>query len=201
MRRRQFNGGALAALAGPAALSALAAAALGGCSAVPKASESEAAALANAPRLTGKFGLIVPPSGSQRGQNVNASFELLGDPRRGQLEMSSPMGSLVARVSWQPGSAWLKTPDGDRAYDDIDALTQELLGEPLPVQALFDWLRGRPWPQAPSRSAGEQGFQQLGWQVDLRRFADQLISAQRLNPNGPEPLATLRLKLDTAAAP
>lgn len=198
MRRRQFGAGAWR---GAIALAALGPVVLAGCSSVPKASDADAAALKDAPRLTGKFGLVVPASGSQRGQNVNASFELLGDPRRGQLEMSSPMGSLVARVSWQPGSAWVKTPDGDRAYDDIDALTQELLGETLPVQALFDWLRGRPWPQAPSRAAGEQGFQQLGWQVDLRRFGDQLISAQRLNPNGPEPLATLRLKLDAPATP
>ena len=194
MRRRQFHVRALAVLG---------ATALAGCSSVPRASSADAAALAQAPRLTGKFGLIVPagPGGQPRGQNVNASFELLGDPRRGQLEMSTPMGSLVARVSWQPGSAWVKTPDGDRAYDDIDALTQELLGEALPVQALFDWLRGRPWPQAPSRAADGTGFQQLGWQVDLRRFGDQLISAQRLNPNGSEPLATLRLKLDAPVSP
>jgi len=194
MRRRQFHLGALAVLG---------ATALAGCSSVPRASGADATALAQAPRLTGKFGLIVPagPGGQPRGQNVNASFELLGDPRRGQLEMSTPMGSLVARVSWQPGSAWVKTPDGDRAYDDIDALTQELLGEALPVQALFDWLRGRPWPQAPSRAADGTGFQQLGWQVDLRRFGDQLISAQRLNPNGSEPLATLRLKLDAPVSP
>ena len=71
----------------------------------------------------------------------------------------------------------------------------------LPVQALFDWLRGRPWPQAPSRAADGAGFQQLGWQVDLRRFGDQLIFAQRLNPNGSEPLATLRLKLDAPVSP
>ncbi|WP_431050466.1 lipoprotein insertase outer membrane protein LolB [Roseateles sp. L2-2] len=193
MRRRQFGAGALA-LFGVAALP--------GCSSLPKAAGADAAALADAPRLTGKFGLIVPAGvGGQRGQNVNANFELLGDPRRGQLEMSTSMGSLVARVSWQPGSAWLKTPDGDRAYDDIDALTQELLGETLPLQALFDWLRGRPWPQAPSRASGESGFQQLGWQVDLRRFDVQLISAQRINPNGPEPLATLRLKLDAPTSP
>ncbi len=194
MRRRVFGAGALAVLG---------TAALAGCSSLPRAGGVAGAALADAPRLTGKFGLIVPagPGGQPRGQNVNASFELLGDARRGQLEMSTSLGSLVARVSWQPGSAWLKTPDGDRAYDDIDALTQELLGEALPLQALFDWLRGRPWPQAASRAVGESGFQQLGWQVDLRRFDAQLISAQRLNPNGPEPLATLRLKLDAPAAP
>lgn len=195
MRRRGFNG-TLALVAG-ASLFALA-----GCSSVPKVSADEAAALADAPRLTGKFGLIVPagPGGQPRAQNVTANFELLGDPRRGQLEMSTPMGSLVARVSWKPGGASVRTPDGEREYDDIDALTQDLLGEALPVRALFDWLRGRPWPQAPHRASSDKGFEQLGWQVDLQRFDDQLISAQRLNPNGAQPLATLRLKLDAPAA-
>lgn len=195
MRRRSFNAGAgLALTAGLALLSA--------CSSVPKAAEADLAALADAPRLSGRFGLIVPagPGGQPRGQSVNADFELLGDPRRGRLEMSTSMGSLVARVSWRPGSASVQTPDGERDYDDIDALTRELLGEPLPLQALFDWLQGRPWPQAPHRAAGDQGFEQLGWLVDLRRFDTQLISAQRLNPGGAEPLATLRLKLDPPAA-
>lgn len=195
MRRRGFHR-ALALAAGASLL------ALAGCSSVPKVAADEAAALADAPRLTGKFGLNVPagPGGQPRAQSVTANFELLGDPARGQLEMSTSMGSLVARVSWKPGGATVRTPDGERAYDDIDALTQDLLGEALPVRALFDWLRGRPWPQAPHRASGEQGFEQLGWQVDLQRFGDQLISAQRLNPNGAAPLATLRLKLDPPAA-
>ncbi|OWQ93854.1 hypothetical protein CDN99_05320 [Roseateles aquatilis] len=197
MQRRRFNTDVLGALLGGASLLALS-----GCSSVPKVPEADAAALADAPRLTGRFGLIVPagPGGQPRGQSVNANFELAGDARLGRLEMSTQMGSLVARVSWKPGTATVQTPDGERSYDDIDALTQELLGEALPVQALFDWLRGRPWPQAPHRASGESGFEQLGWQVDLRRFDTQLISAQRLNPNGAEPLATLRLKLDAPSS-
>lgn len=191
MRRRVFVAASAAALMGMG---------LGGCTSVPKVSEQEASALAQAPRLTGRFGLVVPAGagGQPRGQNVTANFELLGDPSRGRLEMSTPMGSLIARVSWQPGMAQLRTPDEERSYDTLDALTQELLGEALPVQALFDWLKGQPWPGTAHRRTGDQGFEQLGWQVDLRRFPTGLIVAQRLNPSGPEPLATLRLKLDEA---
>lgn len=184
-------------------LAALAAASLWltGCGTVPKSSPSAQAGPAGpaeAPRLTGRFGLVVPAGagGQPRGQSVNANFELLGDARRGQLEMSTPMGSLVARVSWEPGFAFLRTPEVERSYDDVDALTQELLGEALPVQALFDWLQGRPWSRAPVARSDTQGFEQLGWQVDLRRFGDRLISARRLSPASAEPLATLRLKLD-----
>lgn len=191
MQRRVFVAASAAALMGMG---------LGGCTSVPKVSEQEASALAQAPRLTGRFGLVVPAGagGQPRGQNVTANFELLGDPSRGRLEMSTPMGSLLARVSWQPGIAQLRTPDEERSYDTLDALTQELLGEALPVQALFDWLKGQPWSGTAHRSTGDQGFEQLGWQVDLRRFPTGLIVAQRLNPSGPEPLATLRLKLDEA---
>lgn len=181
-------------------LAAAALLALSGCSTVPKAPADAAPVPSDSPRLTGRFGLTVPAGagGQPRGQSVNASFELLGDARRGQLEMSTPMGSLVARVSWQPGLAHLRTPDVERTYDDVDALTQELLGEALPVQALFDWLQGRPWPLAPAVQRGDEAFEQLGWRVDLRRFQERLIAAQRLSPTGAEPLATLRLKLDEA---
>ncbi|MBB3195835.1 outer membrane lipoprotein LolB [Roseateles terrae] len=201
MQRRAFLAAPMsAAMVATVGMSLGAVGSLSGCSTVPKVTAQEASALAQAPRLTGRFGLVVPagPGGQPRGQNVTANFELLGDPTRGRLEMSTPMGSLIARVSWQPGVAQLRTPEEERSYDTLDALTEELLGEALPVQALFDWLKGQPWPGIAHRASGDQGFEQLGWQVDLRRFSNGLIVAQRLSATGTEPLATLRLKLDEA---
>lgn len=189
------------ALAALAAFSTVAMGSLTGCSSLSKAGPGVDTLDENAPRLTGRFSLQLPPGSAGHNRSTTANFELLGTAGRGRLELSTPLGSLVARVHWQPGLAWLQTPDGDRTYEDVDGLTQELLGEPLPVQALFDWLQGRPWPQARQQAVpdGFQGFQQLGWQVDLRRFADGLLVAQRLDPrNAATPLATLRLKLDAA---
>jgi hypothetical protein len=64
------------------------------------------------------------------------------------------------------------TPQGTRRFADLDALTREVLGESVPLEAWFDWLHGRPWPGAASTpEPGGAGFGQLGWAVDLSRFA------------------------------
>ena len=141
-------------------------------------------------QLSGR--LSVQVAGRQDGGS--AAFELLGSPGDGRLELSTPLGSLVARARWQPGEVLLQTPGEQRRFEDLDALSREMLGEAVPVAALFDWLRGRPWPQAPSETlpAPAQGFAQLGWQIDLTRHADGLIVATR----AAEPAVTLRARLD-----
>jgi outer membrane lipoprotein LolB len=68
-----------------------------------------------------------------------------------------------------------------------------VLGETLPLAALFDWLRGRPWPGAPSRPvAAPPGFEQLGWRVDLARFAEGQVDARRDRA----PAVNVRARLD-----
>jgi outer membrane lipoprotein LolB len=61
------------------------------------------------------------------------------------------------------------------------------------VAALFDWLRGRPWPESPSAPLPEpaRGFAQLGWQIDLSRFDEGLLLARR----NAEPVVQLRARL------
>lgn len=141
-------------------------------------------------QLSGR--LSVQVAGRQDGGS--AAFELLGSPRDGRLELSTPLGSLVARARWSPDAVLLQTPGEERRFEDLDALSREMLGETVPVAALFDWLRGRPWPQAPSEAlpAPAQGFAQLGWSIDLSRHADGLIVATR----PAEPAVTLRARLD-----
>jgi hypothetical protein len=92
----------------------------------------------------------------------------------------------------------LNTGDGDREYPSLDALSQQALGEVLPLAALPDWLAGRPWSQA-SHQPTQAGFEQLGWQVSLARRAEGLVEAERRAP----PVILLRARLDTeeAAAP
>ena len=122
-----------------------------------------------------------------------AAFDLQGRPEAGELNLSTPLGTVLGQARWAPGSVVLVTPQGSTAYPDRDALTREVLGESLPVAALFDWLKGRPWPGAPSRAApAGGGFSQLGWRVDLAALADATISAVRERP----PAVTVRVKLD-----
>ena len=63
----------------------------------------------------------------------------------------------LARVSdaGPPGTDVRRDPEWRRylaeaAYADLDALAAAALGEGVPMLALFDWLRGRPWAGAPS---------------------------------------------------
>jgi len=131
-------------------------------------------------------------------RTVSAAFELSGNARDGALALTSPLGSTLAQARWAPGDVVLETPGASQRYASLDALALQALGAHVPLEALFDWLRGRPWPGAPSdpRRDGEPGFEQLGWRVGLARFADGWVDARRDAP----PVVSVRVRLDPAAA-
>jgi outer membrane lipoprotein LolB len=159
--------------------------ALAGCAQLPRGTTPTAAAET---RLSGRISVAVAGDAHKRGTGGAASFELFGGPTAGRLELTSPLGALVARAHWQPGHVTLETPNEQRRFDDLDALTRELLGEPVPVAALFDWLQARPWPAAPHQRTAN-GFEQLGWRIEPKLPA---LVAIRLA----DPVVTLRAKLD-----
>jgi outer membrane lipoprotein LolB len=128
--------------------------------------------------LSGKLSVRVDATATTPVRSESGNFELKGTPQAGQLNLSTPLGTVLAQARWAGKQAWLATSQGETAYPDLDTLTQEMLGERLPVAALFDWLRGRPWAGAPSR-VSEGGFEQLGWTIDLARFNDGWVSARR----------------------
>lgn len=165
-------------------LAALCALALAGCAAPPAV---------EAPALSGRLALQVAAHAAEPARHLGATFELRGSAEQGELALSTPIGSTIAQARWWPGDAELTTSDGSRRFTDLDALTQQMLGEPLPLPALFDWLRARPWPGADSART-DAGFDQLGWRVDLSRHAEGWVTMQRAQP----PAVTLRVRLDHA---
>ena len=60
-------------------------------------------------------------------------------------------------------------------------LTEETTGAALPMDAMFDWLEGRPTLSP-------------GWQADLSALNQGSLVAKRTSP---EPFVILRIKLDT----
>jgi outer membrane lipoprotein LolB len=155
----------------------------GGCASVPAPPDA----------LSGRLAVRVeaaPP------KSVSTQFELRGDAARGELTLTTALGTTLARARWQPGDVQLITPDGEQRFADLDALAQETLGERLPLGALFDWLRGRPWSGAPSTPL-PVGFEQLGWRVDVARYADGVVDASR----AAAPAVTVRARLDARGAP
>ncbi len=158
-----------------------------GCANVPKVDATDVQA------LSGRLSVRVEATPDSAARSLSAAFELRGDRQRGQLDLATPLGSVLAQARWAPGSVVLATPGNERSFADLDALTREALGEAVPVEALFDWLRGRPWAGAPSvPNPSAPGFSQLGWSVDLARFDEAWVVAQRSAP----PAVLVRARLD-----
>lgn len=143
---------------------------------------------------TGRLLIKVDAQPTARAQSLSASFELSGDGREGSLRLSGPLGTQVALASWQPGQVTLVTSQETRQFPDLAALSREALGEDVPLVALADWLKGRPWPDASAQPiAAPAGFAQLGWQIDTSRLqADGQLEASRAAP----PAVLLRVRLD-----
>jgi outer membrane lipoprotein LolB len=164
-----------------------------------------ASALAAAGALLGACATQLPPAAgvlagriairvdSQPVRSFSGDFELRGDARAGSLRLSGPLGTTAADAQWSPSEARLVTPQGSVRYADTDELSQAALGERVPLAALIDWLRGRPWPEAPSAIVADpSGFEQLGWRIDLSRQAEGWIEARREAP----PPVTVRARME-----
>lgn len=160
----------------------LAAALAAGCATVPAPEDV----------LSGRLSVRVDALGDQPARSLASAFELRGDAERGELKLTSPLGSVIALARWTPGEATLATPSSEARYTDLDALSRDALGESLPLRALPAWLRGRPWTGAPSTANGS-GFEQLGWQIGLARQAEGWVEARRESP----PAVTVRARLET----
>lgn len=140
--------------------------------------------------VSGRLSLQVAAHDGQPPTGVNAAFDLVGDARAGELRLSAPLGPQIASARWAPGEATLRTTDGETRHADLDGLARHAFGEALPLQALPDWLRGRPWPGAPARPVAG-GFEQLGWTLDLTRWGEGFVAARR----AAAPVVTLRVRV------
>lgn len=159
-----------------AALFAALFAALAGCAHAPSAPEPPASQPTQAGRRfwQGRLALQVE---SEPPQSYAASFTLSGTPEAGELHLTSPVGSTLALMRWQPGQASLQQGAQTETYASLQDMTARATGAPLPVAALFSWLRGQPQASA-------------DWHADLSRVAEGRLYARRL-----QPLPTAQLKV------
>jgi outer membrane lipoprotein LolB len=143
-------------------------------------------------RLSGRLGVTVQDA---PGRSFSAGFELEGDARQGRLVLSSALGLQLGEARWSPSGAELITADGRRTYASPEDMADELIGEPIPLQALPDWLRGRPWAGAAhvDLPVPEQGFIQEGWRIDRTDLAHGRLTALHAQP---APAITVRARLD-----
>ena len=113
-------------------------------------------------------------------QPFSAGFELKGAPASGELTLFTPLGGTAGVLTWEPGSATLKSGRDTRQFPSLEALATEVTGTPLPIAALFDWLQGR-------------ATEVPGWQVDVSQVAQGRLRANRVTP---PPAADLRVAFE-----
>ena len=109
-----------------------------------------------------------------------AGFEIKGKADRGELTLTSPLGTVLGVMRWSQSEAVLDSGSNIRRFDSVDALLEETTGAALPLSALFDWLHGK-------------NTVHRGWAADLSRHAEGRIDAVRTEPT---PRTTLRLVLE-----
>ena len=120
---------------------------------------------------------------SEPPQSLSGAFTLNGNAQNGDLSLSTPLGSILAELSWMPQQAVLKVNNETRHFDSTDALMLQVTGTVLPLAALFDWLAGRDAPAA-------------GWQVDLTQMNDpNTPDTRRLIAKRTDPLPTVELRV------
>lgn len=141
--------------------------------------------------LVGRIAIRVD---GQDERSLSAGFELTGHATQGQLTLTTPLGTTAAQAAWEPGQAWLSAEGRRTGYASLDELAAAALGEPIPIAALFHWLRGRPWPGAPSQPRDDTvaGFVQLGWHINLSKIDDGWLEARRPAP----PAVLVRARLE-----
>lgn len=177
---------------------------LGACATVTPAPENS---------LAGRLALTLSAVEATPARQFSAAFELRGSATRGELDLISPLGPVLARARWWPaasslrGGAQLVAEGQTRDFASLDDLALAAFGETLPIAALFDWLRGQPWPDAPSQplpgasnitaTSAKPGFSQLGWQVQTEGLAQGRLEASRA-ATGARGALSLRIRLEDA---
>ena len=152
---------------------------------------------------TGRFSATTV-LGEQR-DSVSGRFNLETRGAQHVLELLSPLGTTVARIEVEPGSARATGAQMREVRGpDADAITEQLLGWPLPVSGLTDWIQGRPTPQRIARTELESGrvtlIEQDGWTIRLPEYFDSTGGPRRLVLEraglGGTPAVALRLVVD-----
>ncbi|WP_159991786.1 lipoprotein insertase outer membrane protein LolB [Pelistega ratti] len=127
---------------------------------------------------TGKFAVLVYDKTIDRNSDsVQGNFNWLSTTQQTTLDLSSPLGQVLARVMVYPDYAVLVRANQERLEaSNPDALVKYVLGREFPVSGLKYWIRGEAMPNIAVEKAqyNEQKqlsqFVQAGWTVSLSEY-------------------------------
>lgn len=142
----------------------------------------------------GRFALLVYDRALERNtDSVQGSFRWLAQYQQVTLDLSSPLGQVLARVEMRPGHASMTRANGEYIEaTDPDALVASVLGSPIPVNGLKYWIYGQAMPdyslEQPEYDAQKRltRFQQAGWRVSAEeydRYGPKRLSLVRTQSN------------------
>jgi outer membrane biogenesis lipoprotein LolB/uncharacterized protein HemY len=94
----------------------------------------------------GRFSVKVIGLTESQNQGGSGGFTLTQDALQDVLEIRSPMGGSIAKITITPGEATLESDGKVVTALDADTLVQNTLGLPLPARGLSNWLRGEVRP-------------------------------------------------------
>ncbi|MBU3537488.1 lipoprotein insertase outer membrane protein LolB [Polynucleobacter sp. UK-Gri1-W3] len=94
----------------------------------------------------GRFSVKVIGLTESQNQGGSGGFTLTQDALKDVLEIRSPMGGSIAKITITPGEATLESDGKVVTALDADTLVQNTLGLPLPARGLSNWLRGEVRP-------------------------------------------------------
>ena len=126
---------------------------------------------------TGRFALTVSLP-EQPNQSHSGSFTLTQGLGLTQLDLSTPLGTVIASARSSATGAILVTADGRRIdAAEPEQLTEQLFGWRVPFQRLPDWLRGRPMTVTSQTSMPDGQKRPLlateaGWQLSYEQWRD-----------------------------
>ncbi|MGH8851244.1 MAG: lipoprotein insertase outer membrane protein LolB [Casimicrobiaceae bacterium] len=134
---------------------------------------------------------------------LSANFRWTHERERDELDLNSPLGQTIARLSGDSAGVRLQMSDGRlELAHDWSTLTTRALGWPLPVEGLAFWIQAVPRRGAPSTvETGGDGMpavlRQDGWVIVYQAFErgpDGVPRPQRLTLDYPD--VELRIAID-----
>lgn len=106
------------------------------------------------------------------GKGQVANFDWSHAVERDELSVNTPIGTTVARLVRDATGVTLVSDGKTWQAPDVETLTAERLGWPLPLGNLVWWVRGKAAPGVPLALAADGALQQQGWTIRFTREAD-----------------------------
>jgi outer membrane lipoprotein LolB len=121
-------------------------------------------------------------------QALSGNFTWTQRPGRIEVSLANPLGQTLAEISVTPEAATLtQSNHPPRVAKDIDALSAQALGFPLPVSGLRDWLQGYATDAQGKRFTASPANNSVvtndGWRLKFVAWQDQAAG----KPGAPAP--------------